>query len=74
MELLTNPHQWMETPVATVAAAMSEHGVRTLRLTANKKDRPVFAMVLIHGEDTQAMLDALEAAERNLDEKDEVGS
>lgn len=67
MELLTNPHLWMETPVATVAAAMCDHGVRTLQLTAKKKDRPVFAMVLIHGEDTQAMLDALDAAERNLD-------
>lgn len=67
MELLTNPNLWFEMPVATVAAAMSEHAVRTLRLIAAKKDRPVFAMVLIHGDDTQAMLNALEAAERDLD-------
>ena len=74
MELLTNPALWMETPVATVAAAMSDYGVRTIQLSAGSC-RPLFAMVLIHGEDTQTMLDALEAAERDLDlEKEEVDS
>lgn len=71
LELLTRPSLWMETNVSTVAAAMTENGVRTLRLDVCDGDRPLFAMVLIRGKDTQVILDALDAAERALDAEEQ---
>lgn len=66
MDLLLNPEKWMETPVATVAAAMTERGVMKIQLSAANGDRAIFAMVLISGKNTQALLDAMAAKEDEL--------
>lgn len=71
MELLLNPEVWMETPVGTVATAMTESGVSKLKLEVGNGAKAVFALVVISGENTQAILDAMASKEREL-EADEV--
>ncbi|MRD73305.1 hypothetical protein HCX48_00435 [Rhodocyclus tenuis] len=67
MDLLLNPEKWMETPVSTVATAMTEQGVSKLLLAVGRDGKALFALVVISGEDTQALLDALGAKERELE-------
>ena len=72
MDLLLNPEAWIETPVSTVATAMTEQGVSKLQLAVGKDGKALFALVIIRGENTQAMLDAMAAKERELDAEEQV--
>jgi len=67
MDLLINPEKWMEMPVSTVAAAMTQQGVGKLQLAVDKGGKALFALVVISGENTKVLLDALAAKEDELD-------
>lgn len=71
MDLLLYPEKWMETPVSTVATAMTEQGVSKLQLAVGKDGKALLALVVISGENTQAMLDAMSAKERELDAEEQ---
>lgn len=71
MDLLLNPEKWMETPVSTVAAAMTEHGVSKIQLAVDKEGKALCALVVISGENTQALLDAMENKERELEDEEQ---
>ena len=61
-QVLFHPDQWLDTKVTEVVQLMYEAGAGNLRMQLCTKDgQPMFALVLLQGEDTQALLDAMEA-------------
>lgn len=61
-QVLFHPDQWLDMKVTEVVQLMHEAGAGNLRMQLCTKDgQPMFALVLIQGEDTQALLDAMEA-------------
>lgn len=64
---LLNPEQWLQMKVADVLKVMADANVGKLQLSASQADTAVFALVLIRGEDTPALLQALGAKSDELD-------
>ncbi len=64
---LLNPELWLQMKVSDVLKAMADANVGKLQLSANQADTAVFALVLIRGEDTPALLQALDAKSDELD-------
>ena len=61
-QVLFHPDQWLDMKVTEVVQLMHEVGAGNLKMQRCTKDgQPMFALVLIQGEDTQALLDAMEA-------------
>lgn len=61
-QALFHPDQWLDMKVTQVVQLMHEAGAGNLKMQLCTKDgQPMFALVLIQGEDTQALLDAMEA-------------
>ena len=61
-QVLFHPDQWLDMKVTEVVQLMHEAGAGNLKMQLCIKDgQPMFALVLIQGEDTQALLDAMEA-------------
>ena len=61
-QALFHPDQWLDMKVTEVVQLMHEAGAGNLKMQLCTKDgQPMFALVLIQGEDTQALLDAMEA-------------
>ena len=61
-QVLFHPDQWLDMKVTEVVQLMHEVGAGNLKMQLCTKDgQPMFALVLIQGEDTQALLDAMEA-------------
>ena len=61
-QVLFHPDQWLDMKVTEVVQLMHEVGAGNLKMQLYTKDgQPMFALVLIQGEDTQALLDAMEA-------------
>lgn len=62
LQVLFHPDQWLDMKVTEVVQLMHEAGAGNLKMQLCTKDgQPMFALVLIQGEDTQALLDAMEA-------------
>lgn len=62
LQALFNPDQWLDMKVTEVVQLMHEAGAGKLQMQlCTKDDQPMFALVLIQGEDTQALLDAMQA-------------
>lgn len=62
LQALFHPDQWLDMKVTEVVQLMHEVGAGNLKMQLCTKDgQPMFALVLIQGEDTQALLDAMEA-------------
>ena len=67
-QVLFHPDQWLDMKVTEVVQLMHEVGAGNLKMQLCTKDgQPMFALVLIQGEDTQALLDAMEAKADALD-------
>ena len=67
-QVLFHPDQWLDMKVTEVVQLMYEVGAGNLKMQLCTKDgQPMFALVLIQGEDTQALLDAMEAKADALD-------
>ena len=61
-QVLFHPDKWLNMKVTEVVQLMYEAGAGNLKMQLCTKDgQPMFALVLIQGEDTQALLDAMEA-------------
>ena len=61
-QALFHPDQWLDMKVTEVVQLMHEAGAENLKMQLCTKDgQPMFALVFIQGEDTQALLDAMEA-------------
>ena len=61
-QVLFHPDQWLDMKVTEVVQLMHEAGAGNLKMQLCTKDgQPMFALLLIQGEDTQALLDAMEA-------------
>lgn len=71
---LFNPEQWLDMKVCDVLKAMDEAGVGKLQLSANQTDKSVFALVLIRGDDTPELLQALDAKSHELDAQAAAGN
>ncbi len=67
IQALFDPERWMEMKVSDVLKAMADANVGKLQLSASQADTAVFALVLIRGEDTPALLAALDAKSDELD-------
>ena len=68
LQVLFHPDQWLDMKVTEVVQLMHEVGAGNLKMQLCTKDgQPMFALVLIQGEDTQALLDALEAKADELE-------
>lgn len=59
IQSLFHPEQWLEMKVADVLVCMKEAGIGKLQMSLAAEDKAVFALVLIHGEDTPALLQAI---------------
>ncbi|MBO1250731.1 hypothetical protein J1777_12990 [Comamonas denitrificans] len=67
-QVLFHPDQWLDMKVSEVVQLMYEAGAGKLQMQLCTKDgQPMFALVLIQGEDTQALLDAMEAKANALE-------
>ncbi len=61
-QALFHPDKWLDMKVSEVVQLMHEAGAGKLQMQlCAKDDQPMCALVLIQGEDTQALLDAMEA-------------
>lgn len=63
---LFNPEQWLDMKVCDVLKAMGDANVGKLQLSANQADKAVFALVLIRGDETPELLQALDAKSDEL--------
>lgn len=72
--VLFHPDKWLDMKVTEVVQLMHEAGAGKLQMQLCTKDgQPMFALALIQGEDTQALLDAMQAKADAL-EADQAGS
>lgn len=67
IQSLFHPEQWLDMKVSDVLQAMDKANVGKLQLSANNADKAVFALVLIRGDDTPELLQALDAKSDELD-------
>ncbi len=67
IQSLLNPEQWMNMKVCDVLKAMDDANVGKLQLSANQADKAIFALVLIRGDETPELLQALDAKSNELD-------
>lgn len=60
--VLFHPDKWLDMKVTEVVQLMHEAGAGQLQMQlCTKDDQPMFALVLIQGEDTQVLIDAIQA-------------
>ena len=59
IQSLFHPEQWLDMKVSDVLKAMDKANVGKLQMSLAAEDKAVFALVLIHGEDTPALLQAI---------------
>lgn len=65
---LLDANQWLELKVHEVVDAMLKAGASTLQMQlCRDDDKAVFAVVVLRGDDTQALLDAMEAKAEALE-------
>ena len=64
---LFHPEQWLDMKVSDVLVSMKNAGIGKLQMSLGPEDKAVFAVVLIHGEKTPALLQAIAAKSDELD-------
>lgn len=67
IQSLFHPEQWLEMKVSDVLLSMKEAGIGKLQMSLGADDQEVLAVVLIHGEKTSALLQAMAAKSDELD-------
>nr|WP_314710623.1 hypothetical protein [uncultured Comamonas sp.] len=66
IQSLFHADEWLEMKVSEVIQAMAKGNVGKLQISAGDDDTAVFALVLIRGENTPALLAAMDAKSDEL--------
>lgn len=69
---LLDYEKWATTTVAELLGQMADINAGSVRIVLGKDGQAAGAIVLMHGKDTPAYLEALDAKERELDNVDDV--